>query len=472
MSMREVLPNFYAAGRLARALGHRIRAVLPGLVFLCLLVDVGANVWAGRALERELALVRARGEPLSLTEVAPPRVPDDQNAALLYARAFALLPRQEQNPQVDGSEGQRLARQDELVLRQFLGERKGQPPVVVSTRQVRQALAGTEAALALVRRAAAMPRCRFPVDWEAGAAALLPHYPQLISLSRLLAAQAIVAAHDGKPSEAAADLQAILGLTRHIAAEPIVVGQLAQYACLVTAVHSLNRVMQLTSLSEADSRQIEQALAQRELYGPFERAVLEERCLGLWAFDLAREDPARLRAYMGGGDHPLLWLSRQLGFLGDPLLKLDEVCYLRAMTREVALAKERGRLAPDGFIEEGASVPWYAVTRFVLPALGGAMKKRDHAAAEIALARWGLALHVYRQRTGDYPPSLAAVDGQFGGKLPQDPLTGEVFAYRRQGDGFVLYSLGTNGRDSEGRANQGVGTASPQPDDIAWRIGG
>src|SRR5206468_6520343 len=140
--------------------------------------------------------------------------------ALLYARAFTCLPRQERNPQVGGLEGQRLSRQDELVLRQFLVERTGKAPAV-SVPQVRQALAGTEDALSLVRRAAAMPRCRFPVDWEAGFAALLPHYPQLTSFSRLLGAHAIVAAIDGKPSEAGADIQAIVGLTGHMAAEPI-----------------------------------------------------------------------------------------------------------------------------------------------------------------------------------------------------------------------------------------------------------
>src|SRR5262249_30171022 len=160
-------------------------------------------------------------------------------------------------------------------------------------------------------------------------------------------------------------------------------------------------------------------------YGPFERAIIAERCLGLWAFDLARQDPAKLQLYMGGSEYPLCWISRRLGALGDPLLKLDEVCYLRSMTREVALAKQRGRLTSDGFIEEGASRPWYTVTRFILPALGGAMKKRDRAAAAVALARWGLALHVSRQRSGEYPASLAAVDGRFGGPLPLDPLTGE-----------------------------------------------
>jgi hypothetical protein len=465
MSMREVFPNFYAAGRLARSVGRRLRAVLPGLVFLFLLVHVVANVWAGRALERELALIRARGEPLSLMEVAPPPVRDGQNAALLYARAFAMLPRPEPNPHGGGLEAQRVA----LVLRRFLQEGRSKP-AEVSVEQVRQVLAGTEGALSLVRFAAALPRCRFPVDWEAGAGALLPHYPQLIILSRLLAAHAIVAAYDGKPAEASADILAIVRLTRHYATEPILVGQVVQFACLTTAIRSLNRVMQLTALSEAESRQLEQALAQVELYGPFERAVVAERCLGLWAFDLAREDPAKLQAYMGGGNNPLCWISRRLGALGDPLLKLDELCYLRAMTREVALAKQRGRLAPDPYIEESAILPWHTVTRFILPALGGAMEKRDHATAEVALARWGLALHVYRQRSGEYPASLAVVDGLFGGKLPQDPLTGVAFAYQRQGEGFVLYSPGAGGQN-EGRADQRPGAITTCTDEVVWRIG-
>src|SRR5439155_807371 len=139
----------------ARRLGRRVGALLPGLVGVCVLLFVVTNSLAGRALEGELALVRSEGAPLSLREVAPPSVPDNENAALLYQQAFQRLPRLAKPGAVH--EPARLDQKDEGTLRIFLAE-DGNQRKRVSLAQVRQALAGTDAALALARQAAAMPR--------------------------------------------------------------------------------------------------------------------------------------------------------------------------------------------------------------------------------------------------------------------------------------------------------------------------
>ena len=56
-------------------------------------------------------------------------------------------------------------------------------------------------------------------------------------------------------------------------------------------------------------------------------------------------------------------------------------------------------------------------------------------------------LKSHRQQYGTYPESL----GVFGDSdIVFDPFTDEYFAYRRDGDGFVLYSLGANGADDGG----------------------
>ncbi|RMF79991.1 MAG: hypothetical protein D6744_08615 [Planctomycetota bacterium] len=60
-------------------------------------------------------------------------------------------------------------------------------------------------------------------------------------------------------------------------------------------------------------------------------------------------------------------------------------------------------------------------------------------------------LRAYRQRFGRYPDSLDA----FGGAdFTTDPYTGASFAYRRDGDDFVLYSLGHNGVDDGGQPDE------------------
>jgi hypothetical protein len=478
MIRREIFPTFHAAADLARRGWRWSRPWLAGVVLLSLGAYVIANVAGGRALERELARIREAGEPLSLREAAPPAVPDEVNAAVLYDRAFHRLPRLERDPQsLPGGQPQwRVAREDERVLSDFLAD-DPEKQRRAGRERVRQALAGTEAALDLAREAAGMPRCRFAVDWEAGAAALFPHYPRLRSLTRLLGAHAVLAAVDGKPAEAVVDLQAMIGITRHIGSEPLLIGQLVQYACQSMALSSLNQVMRHASLSDAESRRLQETLAAVDLYPSFEGAVATERAFGLWMFDTVRDGGVSAEEF-GTEPGSFLRLLRRLRPAGEPLLKWDQVHYLRLMGRQVDLARLHRHLPPAEWPEMEAEIPRYAVvSRLMLPALSAAASRRDEAVARLALARWALALHVYQAQTGRYPDSLQEAERVAGGSLPEDPFSGRALIYRPQGQGYRLYSIGGNGRDDGGERRRERGSAlnegsSAPPDDIAWSSGG
>jgi hypothetical protein len=305
MNRRKMFPNFYAITDAVRWTGRRLWPLFPGLAFLFLVVYVIANARAGQALQRELALIRAQGAPLSLREAAPSPVPVRQNAASVYAQAFERLPRLEKAPSVAEPEGHRIAEADERVISSFLSDDL-QRQQTVTTEQVRQALAGTDATLALVRTAAAMPLCRFSVNWEAGAGALFPHYPKLLVLSRLLGAHAILASMGRKPADVVADNQAIVGIARHILTEHVMIGDLVAYRCLATARNSLRRSMEVTPLTEAQSRQLYEEWAGIDLQAPFARTIETERCLGMWVFDVTRGDPAKIAPLMGPEGPPLL----------------------------------------------------------------------------------------------------------------------------------------------------------------------
>ena len=67
------------------------------LVIFSILLVVGVisytifNYILTRQLERELTEIRKSGAPVSLQELAPPPVPDTENAAILYQQAFHLI---------------------------------------------------------------------------------------------------------------------------------------------------------------------------------------------------------------------------------------------------------------------------------------------------------------------------------------------------------------------------------------------
>jgi len=63
-----------------------------------------------------------------------------------------------------------------------------------------------------------------------------------------------------------------------------------------------------------------------------------------------------------------------------------------------------------------------------------------------------LALHAYRLEHHHYPASLMELTPEYLEKLPEDPfIARDTFKYRVEGEGYVLYSVGPDGKDDGGR---------------------
>jgi hypothetical protein len=68
------------------------------------------------------------------------------------------------------------------------------------------------------------------------------------------------------------------------------------------------------------------------------------------------------------------------------------------------------------------------------------------------LTRLHMALELYRREHGKYPKELSALTPKFIAQVPLDLFTDEKpFCYRTNGRGFLLYSVGHDGKDSNGQ---------------------
>ncbi|WP_193213533.1 hypothetical protein [Luteolibacter marinus] len=93
-----------------------------------------------------------------------------------------------------------------------------------------------------------------------------------------------------------------------------------------------------------------------------------------------------------------------------------------------------------------------------------AIRTGSRAIVDNALVRLACQLEGYRLANGRYPDSLNQIGG--GGIL--DPLTGEPFVYRTDGDRFDLYSIGPDGIDDGGPVTAAPGLGHFPPDWV-WR---
>jgi hypothetical protein len=85
-----------------------------------------------------------------------------------------------------------------------------------------------------------------------------------------------------------------------------------------------------------------------------------------------------------------------------------------------------------------------------LPSVGRAYLSEARMHAERTLAETALALSSFRGKVGEYPASLNELVPAYFKAAPVDPLTGKPLVYRVEGRGYVLRSLGANGREDDG----------------------
>lgn len=81
------------------------------------------------------------------------------------------------------------------------------------------------------------------------------------------------------------------------------------------------------------------------------------------------------------------------------------------------------------------------------------------------VAKLGFALAAYHVDHDSYPEALADLAPKYLMKIPKDTFADDEFRYGRHEDGYLLYSIGINGRDDGGSSDD-----SQNHDDLAIRV--
>lgn len=87
----------------------------------------------------------------------------------------------------------------------------------------------------------------------------------------------------------------------------------------------------------------------------------------------------------------------------------------------------------------------------LLPAVSGLVdfQLQQRTRSDLTLVAAMLALH--RVKNGAYPKALANLVPAYDKDVPLDRYSGQPLIYRREGNGYILYSVGENGQDDGGK---------------------
>lgn len=455
----------------------------------------GAKAW--KAYEAEL---RAKGEPLTIQEMLPERPPDDLNMAMAPVFAGMFDFKTEWNPVRKQNElipvHPEIPKRNEAIalpgkLASGIDPALGQGPDLKKIREaceketrntsskvpVASAIPSTLAdgpylleAMRLraelyrqVEEAAARPQVYWPIRYEEGVKAQLPHLGNLLVFAKAFALKAVVLLDAGKTGDAYRDWQVVQRLAESQTGQPLLISHLVGLSMENLSQQVVWEGLRRGAWSEAQLRDIEARLAEKNLARDFQQSMRGERAVILAL--LSEISYRRLFSLISPVDVETHFVGESLAFTSiywrpQGWLDLEKREYARLMqdTLISGLVFPSGRYDVARFEESSEKVKksinsWLdlmgkPILYMVIPALAPSASQSALAEARIRQTILACALERYRQLHGSYPERLDVLD--VDPRFRRDPVTEGDMVYRLDNGGYVIYSLGWNLKDDGG----------------------
>jgi hypothetical protein len=393
--------------RAARWRRIRMLALLGALALLA--GYTATDLYAGRALDTELArLERQHGDLRTPTLVAP-SVPAAENRARLVSAAASLA----------------MPLQPELRTSLNNFGSAGNTDTVPA--DLRAFVEDNREALQMASTFVTRAKASWNVDYGGGGTVPLL---EMRDLSDIIFLKAMMELEARRPDQAARALSAGLAASSSLNNEPALIAQLVRIAMADRQFAGIQRLLAQSDPSKAALDDLGHWL--RENRSDPSRTGLEAEFAyvsrALWQMEAGRPDSSP------AGPFPASRLALRIG---RPFLRLAHVRDLRTM--EGLLANQAGpRPRPEW---EPPKPSWSPIDKFAnlsLPGLARTVQTGDEYMSGLGACEIAVALRRYRLDHASYPDGLEALTPAYLDKLPINPHTGKVPVYARAGDGFTL----------------------------------
>jgi hypothetical protein len=305
--------------------------------------------------------------------------------------------------------------------------------------------------LALAKAGEAMqrPSCRYPDDFSMDKGGpRLNHLEYLRPLAFAAASRALLLAAAGNSNGCANDICLILGLAATLKSEPGAMSQLMRIAIVGIAEQTLERALNWISLDESMLQRLSTGFADSLNPNSLEFMFVGERVRMTRLYIMEGID-SRIHALRLSGV-----FEQYLPFYFDVM---ETNFTLAAAGPPMSLKMEK---ASDEFFDQYTNgQTWKTLGLYGL----GHLANRDaEVKANARLALTALAVEQYRLSQRKVPQKLVELTPQFLREVPADPYDGAPLRYRALTNGYVIYSVGSDGRDDGGKEK-------PQPP-FVWEI--
>ncbi|MBI4243257.1 MAG: hypothetical protein HY606_04125 [Planctomycetes bacterium] len=453
-----------------------LACVLSSAIFLFLVTYTIANFVTGSELNYAMISAKKAGLLLTLKEMVPPPVPDNENAAILYEECFSIYERLKERY---SKEWKDMSLEKKVDIKGLsLAQKERLIGIFDNPDFVRM--------YELLRKAVDMPSCRFNLRYEDGYKMGLPHLDKMRKIAIMIAINTVLLTEQSRYEEALEFSKLGLHLSLSLRDEPIYVSQLFRmfydYFAMKGLMETLSNIPPDAVTIDIYQRLIGEIDLKKDNIG-LRKALEGNTAAHVDIFEKIIHGEVRLNEIFGDTHLDKDSLLKKIywrfytSYLGRPLIKKDSAFYINSMLKILSISFSPYYEIKDKIVEfekefgetslRISSMRWrHPLSSEFLPWLIREQKRWTENTAKLNGLRIALALKIYKAEKNEYPNFLDTLIPEYLPELPKDPFTGKDYIYRKEDDGFIVYSVGKNGKDDSGI----FGEKSPGfPDDLAWR---
>lgn len=320
----------------------------------------------------------------------------------------------------------------------------------------------TEVLRLLHEAAAGKGSPRLLTDFSQGAKTDLSDIQKLQTAASLLSLETHVHAHRGNKDEALKSMAAIFAIARVLEKEPFLVTYLLRLAVVRATCHLTATIVPHMDFSEQQLDELDRLLGEVDLSSSFQRAFITECSIGIMGI----RDPALLDGVIDPSVASQISGSREkdLEYYTSVMRRAAEAAKLsarEAYKSAVVISADQNELTSA----DAATRQEHVLSMLLVPPIKTAFAANAQTVAMRDAARIALRLAGHHQSHGSYPSELTQA-GYKHSELPSDPFVDHALRYKATGDGFVIYSVGSDGQDNGGKGSIASGS------DIVFRVSG
>lgn len=436
-----------------------------GVVAGLLLVTLFAlRLWwgweANRRLQAEIDRIIAAGEPINPEDFdLKEDIPDDQNAARLLIGADEVI---------------NLTPEQQEVFEKVIGK----PELIRSQLdEVRGIVEGNSEVFRRLRRARGLPSADWGMRFRTPALnSSIPSFSGQRRLSKLMCAAASYQHIAGNYGEAVEIVRDGIVHSEDLSQQQTLIAQLTSWACEALTIQTVEDILPSLHIASdegsstgrpgaASRSQVHSLLAgfldERKIREGMRRAMMCER---MYYVDIHKEvmhGNSAMSAMFGWGGGPLSVSDVAWRYVLRPALTLDVVGALRDTTPLVEAA-EAASFSDVPNVEED-STDQSGLRSLLHPFRGGMLASLDRAfvlyfrlLAKRRVTGTALAIRLYEVDHGHRPKTLVELVPDYLPHVPEDPFAenGQTLRYLPDATHPVVYSIGDDGLDGEGKAEK------------------